>query len=80
MSREEHKLKVFENRVLRRILGNDESDAVYREQENGGNFIVRSLIICTHPRIIIRQIKSRKMGCAGHLRGERSVQGFGGLA
>ena len=44
--REERRLSVFENRVLRRILG-PKRDEVTR---NGENYIMRSLIICTpHP-------------------------------
>jgi hypothetical protein len=35
--REEHRLRVFENRVLRRIFG--------------GSCIAREFIICTHPQI-----------------------------
>jgi len=44
--REERKLRVFENRVLRRIFGlkRDEVTGEWR------NFIMRSLMICTpHP-------------------------------
>ena len=40
--REEHRLRVFENRVLRRIFGG--------QQESGENYIMRSLMICAaHP-------------------------------
>ena len=40
--REEHRLRVFENRVLRRIFG--------PKRESGENYIMRSLMICTpHP-------------------------------
>jgi hypothetical protein len=42
--REEHTLRVFENRVLRRIFG-WKKDEVMRE--SGGNCIMRSFIICT---------------------------------
>jgi len=46
MLREEHRLRVFENRVLRRILG-PRRDGV---TGNGENYIMRSLMICTaHP-------------------------------
>ena len=44
--REEHRLRVFEKRVLRRIFGS-KRDGV---QESGENYIMRSLMICTaHP-------------------------------
>ena len=44
--REEHKLSVFENRVLRRIFG-PKRDGVTGEWKN---YIMRSLMICTpHP-------------------------------
>jgi len=42
--REERRLRVFENRVLRRIFG------PRRDEGSGGNYIIRRLIICTaHP-------------------------------
>ena len=44
--REEHRLRVFENRVLRRIFG-PKRDGVTGD---GENYIMRSLMICTaHP-------------------------------
>ena len=53
--REEHRLRVFENRVLRRIFG-PKRDGVTGEwrklhnEESGENYIMRSLMICTaHP-------------------------------
>jgi hypothetical protein len=45
--REENKLRVFENRVLRRIFG----PKGMRGRENGGSCTMRSFIICTHPQI-----------------------------
>jgi hypothetical protein len=42
--REEHSLRVFENRVLRRIFGP-------RRDEVGGSCTMRNFIICTHPQI-----------------------------
>jgi hypothetical protein len=45
--REEHDLRVFENRVLRRLFGPKRM----KQQENGVNCTVRSFIICTHPQI-----------------------------
>ena len=41
--REEHRLRVFENRVLRRIFG-PKKDKVTGSREN---YIMRSLMICT---------------------------------
>ena len=44
--REEHRLRVFENRVLRRTFGPKKDGAT----ESGENYIMRSLMICTpHP-------------------------------
>jgi hypothetical protein len=40
--REEHRFRVFENRVLRRMFGPRSE-----EQENGENYITRSFLICT---------------------------------
>jgi hypothetical protein len=46
--REERKLRVFENKVLRRIYG-PKRDEVTR---NGENYVMRSLMICTpHPQL-----------------------------
>jgi hypothetical protein len=39
--REEHRLRVFENRVLRRIFGPE------RDEEAGENCIMRSCMVCT---------------------------------
>jgi hypothetical protein len=39
--REERRLRVFENRVLRRVFGPK------RDEGNGENYIMRSLMICT---------------------------------
>jgi hypothetical protein len=49
MLSEEHRLRVFENRVLRRILGPKRDE----ETENEGSCTVRSFIICTHPQILL---------------------------
>jgi hypothetical protein len=75
MLREEHRLRVFENRVLRRIFGS--------KRENGGSCTMRNFIICTHPQISVgNQIKANEVGwaCGTHGRGEKSVQVFGGKA
>jgi hypothetical protein len=42
--REEHRLRVFENRVLRRIFGSKRDEV---SQEVGENCITRSFVICT---------------------------------
>jgi hypothetical protein len=44
--REERRLRVFENRVLRRIFGPK------RDEGSGENYIMKSLMICTpHPTL-----------------------------
>jgi hypothetical protein len=47
--REEHRLGVFENRVLRGIFG-PKGDEV---TENGESFTMGSFIICTHNQILL---------------------------
>jgi hypothetical protein len=61
--REEHRLRVFENRVLRRIFGpkGDEVTGEWRKLHNGE---LHNLYISPD---IIRQIKSRRMRWAGHV-------------
>jgi hypothetical protein len=61
--REEHRLRVFENRVLRRIFGpkRDEVTGEWRKLHNGE---VHNLYSSPD---IIRQIKSRRMRGAGHV-------------
>jgi hypothetical protein len=61
--REEHRLRVFQNRVLRRIFGpkRDEVMGEWRKLPNGE---LHNLHSSPH---IIRQIKSRRMRCAGHV-------------
>jgi hypothetical protein len=73
--REEHRLRVFENRVLRRVFGpkREEVTGEWRKLTNGElrNFYSSSNII--------RQIKSRKMRWAGHvarMREEEKSTGF----
>jgi hypothetical protein len=63
MLREEHRLKVFENRVLRRIFG-PKRDGVTK---GGENCITRSCIILYSLPSIIRIMKSRWMRWAGHV-------------
>ena len=46
--REERRLRVFENRVLRRVFGPKRDEVT----GNGENYIMRSLVICTAYRIL----------------------------
>jgi hypothetical protein len=75
--RVEHRLRVFENRVLGTIFGpmGDEVTGELRKLHDEEHRILYS-----SPDI--RQIKSRRMRWAGHVArmGEESVQGFGGKA
>jgi hypothetical protein len=61
--REEHRLKVFENRVLRRIFGpkRDEVTGEWRKLHN------KELHNLYSSPDIIRQVKSRRMRWAGHV-------------
>jgi hypothetical protein len=61
--REEHRLRVFENRVLRRIFGpkRDEVIGEWRKLHSGE---IHNLYSSPY---IIRQIKSRRMRWAGHV-------------
>jgi hypothetical protein len=60
--REEHRLRVFENRVLRKILGPErEEDGSWRKLHNDELHILYS-----SPNIV-RVIKSRRMKWAGHV-------------
>jgi hypothetical protein len=61
--REEHRLRVFENRVLRRIFG-PKRDGVTGEWRRLHNEELNELY---SPPIIIRVIKSRRMRWAGHV-------------
>jgi hypothetical protein len=72
--REEHRLRIFENRVLRKILGTEtEEDGSWRKLHNDELHGLYS------SQNIVRVIKSRRMRWAGHvaLMGEgRGVTGF----
>ena len=58
--REEPKLRMFENRVLRRIFGPKRDEVT----GSGENYIMRSLMICTpHPIWFV----SKRMRWAGHV-------------
>ena len=73
--REERRLRMFENRVLRRVFGT-KRDEVTREWRKLHNEELNDLY-CSHN--IIRVIKSRRMRWAWHVAGreERCTQGFG---
>jgi hypothetical protein len=60
--REEHRLRVFENRVLRRIFG-PKKDDVMGEWRKLHNKDLHNLYSSPD---IIRQVKSRRMRWAGH--------------
>jgi hypothetical protein len=77
--REEHRLRVFENKVVRRIFGpkRDEVTGEWRKLHS------EELHILYSSPNIIRQIKSRRLKWAGHdthRRGEECVHGFDGKA
>jgi hypothetical protein len=77
--REEHRLRVFKNRVLRRIFG-PKRDEVMGEWRKLHSEELHNLYSSSD---IIRQVKSRRMRWADHVARmveERSVQGFGGKA
>jgi hypothetical protein len=75
---EERRLRVFENRMLRRIFG-PTRDEITREWRQLHNEELTDLHSSSN---IIRVIKSRKMRWAGHVarmeEGERCIQNFGG--
>jgi hypothetical protein len=74
--REERRLKVFENRVLRGIFGS-KRDEVTGEWRKLHNEEIHDLYSSPN---IVRVIKSRRMRWAGHadrMGRERLVQGFG---
>jgi hypothetical protein len=60
--REERRLRVFENRVLRRIFGPTRA----RRQGSGEDYIMRNLMTLYSSPDIIRVIKSRRLRWAGH--------------
>jgi hypothetical protein len=78
--REEHRWRVFENRVLRRMFG-PKMDEVTGEWRKLHNEEPNNLY--SSPDIISQvEVKANEVGgaCGTHGRGEKSVQGFGGKA
>jgi hypothetical protein len=72
--REEHRLRVFENRVLRRIFGpKREEDGSWRKLHNDE---LHSLYSSPN---IVRVIKSRSMRWAGHVAHMREGRGVYGV-
>jgi hypothetical protein len=78
MLREEHRLRVFENRVLRRIFG-PRRDEVTGERRKLHSEELHNLYSSPD---IIRQVKVNEVAgaCGMHGRGEKSVHSFGGKA
>jgi hypothetical protein len=76
--RKDHRLEVFENRVLRRTFG-PKRDEVTGEWRKLHNEEIHNLYSSLD---IIRQVKANEVGreCGTHGKGEKSVQGFGGKA
>ena len=62
--REVRRLRVFENRVLRRIFGHKRGEVTGEWKEN---YIMRSLMISTPHSVLLRVIKSRIMRWAWHV-------------
>jgi hypothetical protein len=62
--REERRLRVFENRVLRRIFGRSKRDEVTRKWRKLHNEELNDLYCSTN---IFLVIKSRRMSWAGHV-------------
>jgi hypothetical protein len=76
--REEHRLRAFENSLLRRIFGPKRNEVTgdWRKLHN------EELRILYSSPNIIRQVKSRRMRWARHVAcmGEECMQGFDGKA
>ena len=71
--REVSSLRLFENRVLRRVFGTKRSE----ETGGGENYIMRSLMNCSaQPWCVGDKIKNNEMGAACSACGERVVYRF----
>jgi hypothetical protein len=79
--REEHKLRVFDNRVLRRIFG-PKRDEVTGEWRKLHNEELHNLYSPQIPSGRSGQVKANEVGdaCGTHGRKHNCVQGFGGKA
>ena len=67
--REENRLSVFENRMLRRIFGHKRDEVI----EEWGKLYNEELNDLYYSTNIIRVIKSRRMRWAGHVGEERRI-------
>ena len=67
--REKHRLRVFKNRVLRKVLGPKKYEVT-----SGEDYIMKSFMICT-PHHIIWVTKSRRITWAGHVEHMRERRG-----
>ena len=75
--KEERRLRVFENRVLRKIVG-PKRDGI---TGGGEDYILRSLMICTlHKYYLGVQIEKNEIGgaCSTYGGEERCIQSVGG--
>ena len=70
---EEHRLRVFENRMLRRIFGPKRDEVT----GSGEDYITRSFMVCTYRKLFRDHIKKNAMGgaCGTFGREERCIQG-----
>jgi hypothetical protein len=55
--REKHRLRVFENRVLRRIFGPKRDDV----RENGEDYITKSFMLCIPHQISLGHLRQEKL-------------------
>jgi hypothetical protein len=75
--KEEHRMRVFENTMLRNILRPGKHEVT----GSGEDYITRSFTICTAHRILFGdQIKKNESGgaCSTYGRQEMCIEGFGG--
>ena len=74
--RKKSRLRVFENRVLRRIFG-PKRDEIRGSREK---YIIRSVMICSHPYFSDDQFEKNETGwaCSTYGGEEMCIQGVGG--